>query len=147
MRFFDTSEKALSLGDIEDALRQVDPAYRLEPFEPDDARRAALYLGDSLYAEIEINAPGDELFEAETGEMLEFLKEAMGAGRERVEGVLKSARRTVAVSVLGAGRTSEESLAGIDPLWVWLFSTRSGLLHADAEGFYDGNELILEETW
>jgi hypothetical protein len=147
MRFFDTSEKPLSIGEIESALRQVDPAYRLEAPESAKIPQADLYLGDGLYAEIEINEPGDGLFEDEIAEMLQFLEDAEGKARKRVEKVLKGARRIVSVRVLWQDRESGDTLAGIDPLWKWLFSTRAGLLQADGEGYYDADDLILEESW
>lgn len=147
MRFFDTSEKPLTIGEIEGALRQVDPTYRLEAPESGKVPQADLFFRDGLYAEIEINAPGDGLFEDEIAEMLEFLEDAEGKGRKRVEEVLKGARRIVSVRVLGQNRESEDTLAGIDPLWRWLFSTRAGLLQADGEGYYDADELVLEESW
>src|SRR5262245_6915905 len=155
MRFFDTSEKPLTIGEIEGALRDVDPAYRLEAPESAKVPQADLYLGDGLYAEIEINQPGDGLFEDEIAEMLEFLedaegkarKDAEGKARKRVEKVLKGARRIVSVRVLGQDRETDETLAGIDPLWKWLFSTRAGLLQADGEGYYDADDLVLEESW
>jgi hypothetical protein len=77
---------------------------------------------------------------------LDFLLDAEGKGRKRVEKVLKTAKRTIAVQVLSQGRESEETLSGIDPLWRWLFLTRKGLLHADGEGYYDEDDLILEDA-
>jgi hypothetical protein len=147
MRFFDTSEKPLTIGQIEDALRKVDPAYRLQVPESTRIPQADLYLRDGLYAEIEINEPGDGLFEDEIVEMLEFLEDAKGKSRKRVEKVLKSARRIISVRVLGQGRQSDDTLGGIEPLWTWLFSTRAGLLQADGEGYYDADDLILKESW
>jgi hypothetical protein len=58
------------------------------------------HRGDGLYAEIEINQPGDGLFDDEIGEMLEFLEDAEGENRGRVEKVLRGARRIVSVRVL-----------------------------------------------
>jgi hypothetical protein len=147
MRFFDTSEKPLSIDEVEGALREVDPAYRLESPESAKIPQADLYLREGLYAEIEINQPGDGLFEDEIAEMLEFLEDAEGKARKRVEKVLKSARRIISVRVLGQDREAEDTLAGIDPLWRWLFSTRAGLLQADGEGYYDADDLVLEESW
>jgi hypothetical protein len=146
MRFFDTSDKPLTVGDVEGALRDVNAAYRLE--SPDSAKvpQADLYLGDGLYAEIEINEPGDGLFEREIAEMVESLQDAQSKARERVEEVLKGARRIVSVRVLGQDRETADTLAGIEPLWGWLFSTRPGLLQADGEGYYDAHDLILEES-
>jgi hypothetical protein len=109
--------------------------------------QADLYLRDGLSAEIEINEPGSGLFEDEIAEMLEFLKDAKGKSRKRVEKVLKDARRIISVRVLGQDREAEDTLAGVDPLWKWLFSTRRGLLQADGEGYYDADDLIVEESW
>jgi hypothetical protein len=146
MRFFDTSDDPLTIEAIEAAMQQHDPAYRLDA--PQDARipQADLYRGDSVFAEIEINQPGDDLFDGEIEEMLEFLEEAEGKNRNRVEKVLKSAKRIISARVLHQDREPEESLSGIDPLWKWLFSARGGLLQADGEGYYDKDGLILEEA-
>src|SRR5262249_12376022 len=135
MRFFDTSDTALILKDIEGALKLVDLAYRLEIFEDSEPPLADLYFRDGVYAQIEINQPGDGLFDEEIQEMLEFLADAKGSGRKRVENVLKTAKRTIALQVLGQGRETEETLSVIDPVWKWLFLTRKGLLHADGEGY------------
>jgi hypothetical protein len=147
IRFFDTSEEPLTIDAIQDGLKKDNPAYRLEAPESAKIPQADLYRGDSLYAEIEINQPGEGLFESEIREMLEFLEEAKGISCDRIEKVLRSAKRIVSVRVLYQGRESEETLAGIEPLWKWLFLTRKGLLQADGEGYYDENGLILEEGW
>ncbi len=147
MRFFDTSEKPLTIGDIEGALRSADPAYRLEAPESAKIPQADLYLRDEPYAEIEINQPGDGQFDDEIAEMLEFLEDAEGKARKRVAKVLKGAKRIVSVRVLGQDRETKDTLAGIDPLWRWLFSGRAGLLQADGEGYYDAHDLVLEENW
>ena len=95
IRYFDTSEQPLAMSEIESALRAVDPTYRLESPESAEVAQADLYLGDGLYGEVEINQPGDGLFEDEIAEMLEFLEDAEGEGRTRVEKVLKEARRVI----------------------------------------------------
>lgn len=145
MRFFDTSEKPLTIPDIEVALQREDAAYRLVAPETAQIPQANLFLGDGLYAEIEINLPDDGLFKEEIEEMLELLEDAEGQ-TQRVEDVLRGAKRIISVRVLGQGRETEETLAAIDPLWQWLFSTRAGLLQADGEGYYDSEGLILEES-
>ena len=146
MRFFDTSDDSLSLKDIEVALKREDPAYRLEIFEDSERPLADMYFGDGVYAPIELNQPGDGLFDEEIQEMLEFLIDAEANGRKQVEKVLKTAKRIIAAQVLSQGRESEETLSAIDPLWKWLFFTRKGLLHADSEGYYDEDDLILEDA-
>jgi hypothetical protein len=145
MRFFDTSGAPLTVRDIECAMKQHDSHYRLEPPTPDDQAQADLYFGDGLYAEVEINQQGDKLFEGEIEEMLQFVRDNEGDNRGVVEQVLKSTKRVVAVRVLGQDRSSDETLDGIQTLWDWLFSTRTGLLQADGEGYYDQSGLVLEE--
>ena len=50
-----------------------------------------------------------------------------------------TAKRTVVVRV----GDHDEALELLDIVWDWLFTHRSGLLQADGEGFYEGEELIL----
>jgi hypothetical protein len=147
MRFFDRSDEPLTVAAIEAALKNVDPAYRLESPAAGRIPQADLYIGDGLYAEIEINQPGDGLFDDEVPEMLTFLEDADGENRGRVEDVLRGAKRIISVRVLSQGRESDETLTGIEPLLGWLFLTRDGLLQADGEGYYDKEGLILEESW
>jgi hypothetical protein len=148
MRFFDTSVKPLTLGEIEAALRQVDPAYRVECSENSKRPCGDLYRGEDVYAALEINVPGDGLFNEEIAEMLEFLEDADGeVGRVRVESVLREAQRTLSVQVLWQERETDQTLATLMPLWDWLFATRPGLLQADGEGYYAGDELVLKEDW
>jgi hypothetical protein len=146
MRYFDTSDEALSIKDIEVALKRQDPAYRLEIFEGSERPLADMYFGNGVYAQIELNQPGDGLFDEEIQEMLECIVDAEGKGQKQVKNVLRTAKRTIAVQVLSQGRESEETLSVIDPLWKWLFLTRKGLLRADGEGYYDEHDLILEAT-
>jgi hypothetical protein len=146
MRYYDVSDESLSLKDIEAALKREDPLYRMEIFEDSERPLADMYLGDDIYAQIELYQPGDGLFDEEIQEMLEFLVDAEGRGRKRVEKVLKTAKRTIAVQVLSQEREWEKTLSVIDPLWKWLFLFRKGLLHADGEGYYDEDDLILEDV-
>jgi hypothetical protein len=48
--------------------------------------------------------------------------------------------------VLFQDRPLEITFSQIEPLWQWLFDHRSGLLQAEAEGYYDRTKLILEEA-
>ncbi|MBX3730884.1 MAG: hypothetical protein KF858_17040 [Candidatus Sumerlaeia bacterium] len=146
MRYFDTTPEPLALQDIEKALVCVDPEYRLDVVEGSKTPLANLCRGDDIFAQIEINQPGDGLFEPEIQEMLDFLADSEGEGRERVEAVLKAATHTIALALVWQERETDETLSGIDPLWEWLFQNRRGLLQADGEGYYDETGLILEET-
>src|SRR5262245_26817058 len=94
MRYFDTSSEPLAMEDIEAAIKRENPAYWMEIFKDGQRPLADLYLGDALFAQIELNQPGDGLFDEEIREMLDALLDAEGYGRQRVESVLKDAKRT-----------------------------------------------------
>ena len=147
MRFFDTSEELLSIREIEMGLKEKDPSFRVDVPKDGAGTSGILYRDESIYAEIEINQPGDGLFENEIEEMLEFLEDASSGNRERVEDTLKNAKRTISLRVLHQDRDPNETFDGLGNLWTLLFATRKGLLQADGEGYYDENGLILEEGW
>jgi hypothetical protein len=146
MRFFDTSPEALSLRDVDLALRELDPAYCVEIVPETNALQGELHYADGLYGEIEINQRDDGLFDAEIEEQLESVEEAGEGDRVLVSETLRAANRSVVVRVLSQGRESDDTLVRIDPLWAWLFNSRSGLLQADGEGFYDSQGVVLEVT-
>ena len=143
MRFVLTEDSHLDLPTIESALQAHDSQYHLQIEEGAKTPSADLYFGNDLYAELEINRPGDGTFDEELEELLEFLEDAGDGARQRVEESLSGAKAIIAVRVLWQDRDTEETLDKIDPLWVWLFETREGLLQADGEGYYDRTGLVL----
>lgn len=143
MRFFDGSADPLSLRDLESALKQVNDSYRIELSEKSSGSFGHLFLGDDVYAELEVNVPGDEMFDEELDELLAELQEAENPNRPRVEQVLKDARRVIAIGVLWQAREVEPTLKVIDPIIDWLTRTRQGLLQADGDGYYEKGELVL----
>jgi hypothetical protein len=143
MRFIVADEQDISLKVLESGLRQKDSAYAIERDEADDDEGELKYNSD-LYGAIEINRPGDGLFDDEIGELKEFLEEVEGERKEEVFRVLSEAKAIIALQVLQQGRaTDEETLVRIDPLWQWLHANRKGLLQADAEGYYDASGLVI----
>lgn len=143
MRFFDTSNSPLTIKAIENGLKTYDAAYRLDIPAVAAIPQADVYLGDELYGEIELQQSGDGLFEDEIQQWRGSLEDSDGDHRERVRDVVHGTKQIVCVRVLSQGRDSETTLRGLEPLWAWLFANREGLLHADGEGFYDENDLIL----
>jgi hypothetical protein len=143
MRFFDTSEQPLNLNAVDSALRQIDPAYRIEILPETDALQGELHYGDGLYSHIEINQSGDGLFDEEVQEQLETLDDAEEGDPLLVAETLRAARRSIAARVLWQGREPDDTLVRIDPLWAWLLGSRSGLMQADGEGYYDLRGLVL----
>jgi hypothetical protein len=143
MRFFDTSEQPLDLKAVDAALRQIDRVYRIEIVPETDSLQGELHYGGELYGEIEINQPGDGLFDEEAQEQLESLEDTDEGDPAYVAEVLGRAKSSVVVRVLSQGRESNDTLLRIDPLWAWLFTSRSGLLQADGEGFYNSQGLVV----
>lgn len=144
MRFVVTAEQPPDLAALETGLQSADAGYWLEVHEGANAPSADLRLGDQLCGEIEINRPGDGLFEEELEELVEFLDDAGEGDVDRVRQALDAARAIIAVRVLHQGRESDDSLEKIDALWQWLFQNSHGLLQADGEGYYDESGQILE---
>ncbi len=137
MRYILTDDRETTLSEIETGLKQVDPDYSIGDGE-------TLMYGDELYGEIEINVPGDGLFEAEVEELKEEIKDNRGRNKTTVLEALQKARAIVAVRVLWQDRETEQTLDKIDPLWEWLFDNREGLLQADGEGYYSQSKHILK---
>jgi hypothetical protein len=146
MRFFDTQKKRLSLKQIRTALRRIDREYELA-FTAREPQHGILRYAGVVYAEIDLSEPGDRVFEGEIAEMLEALpvvkSKTKVRAKELVEETLRAARRTVVVCVRFGTKEVEETLSRIDPIWDFLFSNRTGMLHAQGEGFYDEDDLIL----
>ena len=145
MRFFDTGKKRLALCNIRAALRRVDRQYTLEVPDTANPQSGTLRYAGVVHAEIDISKLGDRLFESEIAEMLEAVDAVKGKGAAKtiVREALGEARRIIVVCVRFGTKEVEDALSRIDPLWDWLFAERPGLLHAEGEGFYDGDGLIL----
>lgn len=135
MRFYDTDPRPLHFTELLAGLREIDPAFDIDG-------GFLLYAGE-WHGEITIDAPKSAYFDSDTEMLKAELADATGTARKRVETVLRNAQREVCVRVLWGGRDSETTLSRLDMLWDWLFAHRNGLLHAEGEGFYEGETLIL----
>ena len=140
VRYYMTDSADLSLAQLQTGLKDYDPAYRL----PHEGDAGELHYGEELYAEAEINRPGEELFDEEIAETIESVEAEGGAGAADVAAALRDTKRTVVLRILWQGRDPEQTLSKIDPVIAWLTLNREGLLQVDGEGFYEGDELILE---
>lgn len=142
MRFISTDQRVVTTTDLQSALVAVDPGYVVEI----DATAATIHHTGATIAHIEINVPGDGLFDAERDELIEFATDATGnrAAKRRVLDALGGARAIVAAQVLFGTGDTETTLNRLDPLWAWLFDHREGLLQADGEGYYDARGLLLQ---
>jgi hypothetical protein len=140
MRFLSTDLQATTAAHLEAALRAVDPDYDVQ-VEDNEAivRHAAATI-----AKLEINEPGDGLFDEEREELAAQMTAAAGDvdAKARVLETLREARTIVVAQVLYGTGDHERTLARLDPLWAWLFRNRRGLLQAEGEGYYDHHGLI-----
>jgi hypothetical protein len=143
MRFILTDETETRLSTLETALKEADSRYGLANIHTEPFEYAELTYAGELYGELEINRPPDP---EELDELREEVEEseASRTKKQAVLTVLGQATAVVAVRVLYQGRSPEATLEKLEPLWEWLFTHRRGLLHADAEGFYDAEGLVLE---
>ena len=145
MRYFSTDTRPITLSLIEAALKQVDTAYSITNIEVDDL--GDLMCGDNHCAIIEINRPGDDMFEDDVAEFQDLVGKADGAAERLVRETLSNATALIVIEALWQGENAEPVLSKIDPLWDWLFANYQGLSQADSEGFYDQSGLILERNF
>jgi hypothetical protein len=106
-----------------------------------------LLLGSQRLAIIEINRPGDDIFEDDLAEFMDMVGKGDLPGEVRVRETLTATRALVVIEAFWEGEDAESTLSKIDPLWDWLFANHTGLSQADAEGFYDASGLILERNF
>ena len=137
MRFITTEATETTTSILEQALKARDPQYSI-------TASGELKHGDDLYGSIEINRPGDGLFEEEIAELKEFVDDVRGKRKPEVLKTLHEAKAIIAVQVLFGDRQVEATMQKLDPLWEWLLSNRKGLLQVDDEGYYDQTSRILK---
>jgi hypothetical protein len=118
------------------------PRRELRPITSE--RELDVLYADEAHAELEINQPGDGLFEVEIGELMDLLEDVRGRARKRVLNTLGNATRIIAAQILYGGRELDLTLERLDPVWDWLFAQHDGLLQVDDRGYYDADKLILE---
>lgn len=135
MRFYDTDARPLRLDDIRQALREIDTNFDIDG-------GFLLYSGE-WHAEISIDAPGADYFDSDMRMLQSGLVAVDDPMRSYVEGVLRDAQREICLRILFGDRDLETTFSRLDVLWDWLFAHRSGLLHAEGEGFYQDETLIL----
>ena len=142
MRFICTDEEPISTVDLQQAFAAAGPGYDVQI---DETAATILHQGATI-AHVELNTPGDGLFDEERKELIEFAADIdeHNSAKARVLTTLRAARMFVAAQVLFGSGETETILRQLDPLWAWLFQHRQGLLQADGEGYYDVHGRILE---
>lgn len=145
MRFITTDATETTPAILEQALKAADSRYSI-------TESGELKHGGGLYGAVEINRPGDGLFDEEIEELKEFVEDAQmgwlsflrGKRKADVVKTLDSAKAIVAVQVLFGDRQAQATIRKLDPLFQWLFVNRKGLLQVDDEGYYDQTGRILK---
>jgi hypothetical protein len=145
MRFFVISTASVSLYQLEEAMQRVDARYRLANTDIPDI--ADLLFDDTLLAVLEINRPGDDMFEDDLAEFDEIVGPDSDPATVRVREVLQQTKALVVAEVFWEGTEADAALEKLDPLWNWLFQNVRGLAQADTEGFYDSSGLVLERRF
>lgn len=145
MRYIAADERPLSLAAISEALSLINPRYLMRPTDLDDL--VEVLYDNNLYGQIEINRPGDELFEDDISAFIEMIGEASTSEERLVMMTLTAATQIIAVEMFWQGTDSEATFALFDPLWDWLFANRRGILQADTEGFYNAEGLLVERKF
>jgi hypothetical protein len=142
MRFVSGDDRPVTTTQLRDALLAAGPGYEVKM---DEAAATIVHAGTPI-AHVEINVPGDGLFDEERDELIEFVTDSDGerSAKSRVLETLGAARTIVAAQVLFGTGDAETTLSRLDPLWQWLFRNRLGLLQADGEGYYDARGLVLQ---
>ncbi len=125
-------------------LSSRDPVYRIEEDPPDVAFTPATILkgGDPL-AFLEINRPGDELFEDEVDEFIAEIESVSPASKGVIEH-LENTQMTLVTEIQLGFTDPTEVLKELWPFFIWIMQGSAGLLQIDGVGFYDTQSLVLE---
>lgn len=149
LRFFGLG-KPLDVSILADGVSQIDARVAFGRHEADVANplSALIWFLDAgsepaLLANLEINVPGDGLFEDEIEEFLDFAADGEGQ-RDHVIDALQRCTFIVAIQCLFGDQDTDVALDRLGPVLTWLNHNLRGFSQADGEGFYLGHELVLK---
>lgn len=129
IRYISTDAKPVTLPILQKEMKELDSAYAL-------TKSGELKHGKDVYAVIEINRPGDGLFEDELVELKEAIRKTRGKKRAHVLKLLDKSKIIVAAQILFADRSDQDTLAKVNPLFEWLLENRKGIAQVDNDGYY-----------
>ena len=147
MRFMVCDNTEINLDEIEEQLHTLDAKYSFQRTAFEFEEVADIFYDSIAIGQIEINHDDDEIFEDDVAAFRDMVGEPKTAEESFVLSVLDTARYMIAIEALWEGIEAENTLEKFDPLWVWLFANRHGILQADNEGFYTANGLIVERKF
>ena len=96
--------------------------------------RGDLYFDGALYAEVEVNAPGDEIFDEDRADLLDELAKQDDPAAAEAAAALRTAAGAVVFRVYEPGH---DDWPRMNILVNSLFARRAGVLQVDEEGFFD----------
>lgn len=140
MRFIATEERRVTLAELAAALTQIAANGHVTATPPGD-NYADIEIDGDVHAELEINLPGDDIFEDELDELrepVEWYSET--PEKARVLQTLAQAKWIACFLLLQPGWENEV----IDKLCDWLLANYAGLLEVDGEGYFDKDNIVLE---
>jgi hypothetical protein len=125
IRYVLTDDRAITLGDLEQSLRQVDPAYAIDG--------DFISRGGAGYGIIDLTYRGDPICDGDL-ELLARLAEKK-RHRDAIQAAIRDAKGMVCVQPVNSLESrTEEVLA---PLWDWLLGNRAGLLVWEGGYFFN----------
>jgi hypothetical protein len=139
MRFILLESAPPTLREIQTVLQFADSSVQIveDNAEPNIGD---LYFGEAVYAELEINVPGDPICDDDLADFEEELSKQDDPNAQRVLDALHDVTGLVAIRVLEAG---DDDYPRINWLVDWLFANYRGMLQVDDEGFFDANGRIV----
>lgn len=150
MRFLPEQAAELTLDALEAALQAVNPDYALVNRQYGTYDAADLMFEGEIYAELEINRLGDDLFADEIAELVDELDQWTfdDPEEQQIQASLRQRigekQQLVSAMILFGDSGLEDGIQFIEPLWNWLFTQYDGVLQVDYEGYYDRNGLLLD---
>jgi hypothetical protein len=151
MRVFCRKSAAPTPGEILEALStaklpaQLDPEADIEPSDPHWEQTAFVIAGDGglLVVDRDVGPRGEAVVEEVAEFLLQTRRSPSSKARDRIVEHLKDTKQVFCLQV---------PTSSIDPTgWAvahavmrFLVASCDGLVHADGEGFYHGNDLVLE---
>lgn len=145
MRYISNESANIDFGVLNEALQSIDRSYEIRMNSFGDL--GELYFSGRLYANVEIDAPDDEIFEDDILSFIEMVGTPSTSQEQSVVEILQSAQLMVTIESFWEGNDPEPTLEKIDPLWDWLFTRLQGVLQVDNEGFYGADGLLVERKF
>ncbi|MBW4435954.1 MAG: hypothetical protein KME04_02390 [Pleurocapsa minor GSE-CHR-MK-17-07R] len=140
MRYFISGTEMASLPELGALFLEVHEEYLLLA-DPIDENSAELYFGEVLLGELEVNRPGDDLFDGDLEDLLDELNKQDDPAAVQVSAWLEEASGMLVIHVLRGGHEQYDTL--MSPLIDSLFARYDGVLQVDTEGFFNRDGRIV----